>query len=991
MIKDTPADRKKTGFHSFVLTDEHGGRTIGCCLTFYSTITTAQKETFISLVEKIDGIKDANLMKEQKLLAPRCLCLLSHWPFVSSFKRFLCGIYSMALNGSTIPLERYICNFLDEVPSPPAGRVDITYYLGEKSISFRCPPSNQPNVWSGLPLFPLFECLSPDNILELFGMLLTERQILFISSQFSLLTSCAEAITSLIYPLSWAHAYAPILPIQYLGMLDAIVPFVLGIHSSFLSLPECCISNDTVCVYLDENRIEFGDLGECPSLPERRIKKLFQYIVEAAVFENRGKDWETSRLPFFDDGFSNGTDHSNMINIGDKFDESAMRDAFLKFFVAIFKDYRRFLIFGNPKDANEHHSRFRFEDFLKEQPADWEPFLSAMQDTQTFQQFVDERVLSTSRYEDIVFFDESIDAKMNRYTFKLRNIDTPFLLDNGTRHTKTYVPPTANTSNLPEVKGTYKYPTFPKLDNSLFSDARKLEVTFDTGNILQLNRLKRKGLIPGQMPSTQPLSSIAATYSCYLVTLSYVICNGLTAKGEFARRGSIRSTREVLEEYKNSPESIEKRRGRSASTASSSSYEIQKALEKDMDDSDENNNGETIFKLDALKDTLSVSNAEMNREAAILGLKIALEVLNCLGRLDECPDDLVYRSLADACAACGFSSEVVDLLVHMNDEGLLPDNMMLNDVARAFAQDNRNKNSSGGSHQRFDPADVWTIQDWKAMQKGNGTLYRRKLNSLSGSNKKESPSSSSWETFLFGPDASVDSSPSKRTPIRDSTASAKIKFANLDWSYFESQKIFSASAKLNRHMTVCEGMLSNNFPDLSINLSHQFGTVCPGAKCTLKRPLTISEIYQGFEPPDANKYTTRCFECGIEFVPRFCVDCSRADWQGSEGPGTTLWCELLSPWTLRKEVFNILFQDGVDSLVSKSFRNSSTQHAVIFWNIIIAFRICGLPYSFFLSNRSLVVAFPSKPPSNNNSGSSNSKNVECKETPTALQTPESSK
>jgi hypothetical protein len=53
---------------------------------------------------------------------------------------------------SDIPLERVICNFIDEVPSPPAGRVDITYYLGEadqsKAISFRCPPSNQPNVWS---------------------------------------------------------------------------------------------------------------------------------------------------------------------------------------------------------------------------------------------------------------------------------------------------------------------------------------------------------------------------------------------------------------------------------------------------------------------------------------------------------------------------------------------------------------------------------------------------------------------------------------------------------------------------------------------------------------------------------------------------------------------------------------------------------------------------------------------------------------------------
>lgn len=34
----------------------------------------------------------------------------------------------------TIPIERYICNFIDDVPAPVAGKVDVTYYLGEVSI-----------------------------------------------------------------------------------------------------------------------------------------------------------------------------------------------------------------------------------------------------------------------------------------------------------------------------------------------------------------------------------------------------------------------------------------------------------------------------------------------------------------------------------------------------------------------------------------------------------------------------------------------------------------------------------------------------------------------------------------------------------------------------------------------------------------------------------------------------------------------------------------
>ena len=67
---------------------------------------------------------------------------------------------------------------------------------------------------------------------------------------------------------------------------------------------------------------------------------------------------------------------------------------------------------------------------------------------------------------DVIFFDESIDAKMNRYMFKFRNIDTPFLLDNANLHAKTYVTPTPNTDGLcvdGGVSTVYEYQRFPAL------------------------------------------------------------------------------------------------------------------------------------------------------------------------------------------------------------------------------------------------------------------------------------------------------------------------------------------------------------------------------------------------------------------------------------------------------------------------------------------------------------------------------------------------
>jgi hypothetical protein len=52
--------------------------------------------------------------------------------------------------------------------------------------------------------------------------------------------------------------------------------------------------------------------------------------------------------------------------------------------------------------------------------------------------------------------------------------------------------------------------------------------------------------------------------------------------------------------------------------------------------------------------------------AATLGLKISFEVLSSLSRLQEAPDDIVYRSLADLCGACACPSEaVVCIYMHL--------------------------------------------------------------------------------------------------------------------------------------------------------------------------------------------------------------------------------------------------------------------------------------------------------------------------------------
>ncbi|CAN0451818.1 unnamed protein product, partial [Laminaria digitata] len=64
----------------------------------------------------------------------------------------------------------------------------------------------------------------------LFCVALLPRSILIKSSQFSLLTPCAEVLALLLFPFNWTHVYIPVLPEALLGVLAAPMPFLIGVH-----------------------------------------------------------------------------------------------------------------------------------------------------------------------------------------------------------------------------------------------------------------------------------------------------------------------------------------------------------------------------------------------------------------------------------------------------------------------------------------------------------------------------------------------------------------------------------------------------------------------------------------------------------------------------------------------------------------------------------------------------------------------------------------
>jgi len=213
-------------------------------------------------------------------------------------------------------------------------------------------------------------------------------------------------------------------------------------------------------------------------------------------------------------------------------------------------------------------------------------------------------------------------------------------------------------------------------------------------------------------------------------------------------------------------------------------------------------------------------------------------------------------------------------------------------------------------------------------------------------------------------------------------------------------KSIAASSRLYRQVKIGEEWLMKIIPNVTIDLVTSPGMKCTGNACPIERSLTLQEIYTGWMEiatgDRSNKYTTKCIYCEHEFLPRFCIqhvpdsdavvcdvnhdavmdDVGEVENEvGDESEDNLLtkvprpfvttsnyrsvvWCELLSPWTLYKEILNVIFEEGIHQLLSQQFKSRTHQSEVIFWNAIISFRLRGLPIAFFFTNRNIVEAFP---------------------------------
>ncbi|GAB5373528.1 hypothetical protein AAMO2058_001760100, partial [Amorphochlora amoebiformis] len=208
----------------------------------------------------------------ESMFEPKCLCLVSSYGFMPQFLEVMKEIYRISLSPSDIPLERILSNFLLEVPVPPQGGTAVQYSIGHKTLVFKRPPLNNPIQIMTFPIRILFKTLKLSAIEVVLAALLTESQVLMVSSSLSKLTAVSEIFLQLMYPFRWSNVYIPLLPASLTRFIKAPLPFLIGTHPSFIPRLSRIARPGLTIVDLDDSKVYAPQPP--PSLPARPLRKL---------------------------------------------------------------------------------------------------------------------------------------------------------------------------------------------------------------------------------------------------------------------------------------------------------------------------------------------------------------------------------------------------------------------------------------------------------------------------------------------------------------------------------------------------------------------------------------------------------------------------------------------------------------------------------------------------------------------------------------------
>ncbi|CAK4081952.1 unnamed protein product [Aphanomyces euteiches] len=195
------------------------------------------------------------------------MCVLSTYPLIDSL-RHLVKSHRLRHGPENCMLPDAARELYVAEKSPVVGIAEE--FVLPRTLRFLDLPT--PPLRLDFSLDEFFGRLSTAAALEVLANALLEHSVIFVSSSYTALTTCAEAVRALLNPFSWCHIYIPLLPKALLSYLQCPTPILVGVHQATTTRDDLPIPSDAAAAvvvdldrgtleYLGARRVVWGDMG----------------------------------------------------------------------------------------------------------------------------------------------------------------------------------------------------------------------------------------------------------------------------------------------------------------------------------------------------------------------------------------------------------------------------------------------------------------------------------------------------------------------------------------------------------------------------------------------------------------------------------------------------------------------------------------------------------------------------------------------------------
>ena len=360
----------------------------------------SQRETKFSSILKSYNTYNHNITINQnykhleKYYVPKCICLVSLYPFINDYKEILLELYKYSkLENVEIPLEKIINNLVLEVPIPPRGLYTLEYTFLERKLLLKNSRINS-LFHVNFEFEILFMKFDVSQILAIIQYLLFGVMTVFFSSEIQYLTPIILSSLVLLFPFKYPFPIVSVLSKDSYYLLDNPTPQILGINEKyypgFFKQNDIYINDKLLVVDIDEqNLIQLSDnnpkkQSKIPSFPKNLTNELSKKLKN-----------------YLSRNFNNKKDSSFEITI---------RNFFLEFQAQLLINYPKYL----NSNIYEHPSEDAFNEkaFLKSVNKSDYDFYKTFIETQMFKDYIAKRMTPSDKdkkeMSEVLFFEEKI-------------------------------------------------------------------------------------------------------------------------------------------------------------------------------------------------------------------------------------------------------------------------------------------------------------------------------------------------------------------------------------------------------------------------------------------------------------------------------------------------------------------------------------------------------------------------------------------------------